>query len=70
MNDRLVACAKSSAETLKTYWSADILRDKHETGLHLAALGPDNIICGIIASQWLLTLFVHALPDGNASRRL
>jgi hypothetical protein len=41
-----------------------------ETGLHLAALGPDNIICGIIASQWLLTLFVHALPDGNASQPL
>ncbi|KAK3277120.1 hypothetical protein CYMTET_14858, partial [Cymbomonas tetramitiformis] len=32
-------------------------------GLHVAALGPDNIICGVIASQWLLTLFVHALPD-------
>jgi hypothetical protein len=29
----------------------------------VAQLQPDNIVCGIIASQWLLTLFVHALGD-------
>jgi len=40
-----------------------LLETQPPLGLHLAALGPDNIICGIMASQWLLTLFVHALDD-------
>lgn len=40
-----------------------LLETQPALGLHLAALGPDNIICGIMASQWLLTLFVHALDD-------
>ena len=31
-------------------------------GLHLESLAPDDIVTGIIASQWLLTLFVNVLP--------
>ena len=31
-------------------------------GLHLESLAPDDIVTGIISSQWLLTLFVNVLP--------
>jgi len=31
-------------------------------GLHVAALAADDIIAGIMSSQWLLTLFVNVLP--------
>jgi hypothetical protein len=35
---------------------------RYTVGLHLESLAPDNIVCGIISSQWLLTLFVNVLP--------
>ena len=37
-------------------------------GLHLESLAPDNIVCGIISSQWLLTLFVNVLPTEATMR--
>lgn len=37
-------------------------------GLHLETLAPDNIVCGIISSQWLLTLFVNVLPTDVTMR--
>ena len=37
-------------------------------GLHLETLAPDNIVCGIISSQWLLTLFVNVLPTAVTMR--
>jgi hypothetical protein len=33
-----------------------------ELGVHLDALGADNIVSAITSSQWLLTLFVNVLP--------
>lgn len=40
-----------------------ILRERTPAvGLHLSALGQDEIILAIMSSQWLLTLFVNVLP--------
>ena len=40
-----------------------ILREKLPAlGLHLQALGPDDIVAAILSGQWLLTLFVNVLP--------
>ena len=40
-----------------------ILRERLPAlGLHLQALGPDDIVAAILSGQWLLTLFVNVLP--------
>jgi len=40
-----------------------ILRERlPSVGLHVGALGPDDIIAAIMSGQWLLTLFVNVLP--------
>jgi hypothetical protein len=58
-----MCCARGVPQVDQRVFAELLLETQPPLGLHLAALGPDNIICGIMASQWLLTLFVHALDD-------